>query len=210
MTNMSARGSYAVGRKRRTEIVETATELFEERGYYQTSMVGIAATIGLSDGGLAHHFATKKHLLLAVAQHRLDTDADWWARLPEDVLGFAVFDQMIEATRLHVEKPGQIELFVIVSAEAADTSSPAHELFKNRYERAIANLADRLRRGLEPQGYVLDYAQIARDCVAISDGLQLQWVITDGAIDLVGEVRAHVERLRRAIQIDTPAPAARS
>lgn len=52
-----------------------------------------------------------------------------------------------------------------------------------------------------------DGVALARECVAVSDGLQLQWVLTDGALDLHrgregarGSHRAHrPERSRAAV-----------
>lgn len=47
----------------------------------------------------------------------------------------------------------------------------------------------------------VDYRAVARECIAVSDGLQLQWVISRGRIDLVAQSRAHLERLARDILV---------
>lgn len=46
----------------------------------------------------------------------------------------------------------------------------------------------------------VDLTAVARECIAVSDGLQLQWVLTNGAVDIVAGVTAHVERLKDSIR----------
>jgi AcrR family transcriptional regulator len=198
------RGSYSVGIARREAILDAATAYFAKGDYHRTPMKRIAADVGITEGGLLHHFPSKKHLLLAVAERRLDSTARWVLDLPEDAAGLDVLQRLVEATARHLTEPGLIELFVLVSAEAADASSPAHTLFAERYESAIDGLATLLRRAVDRGQFRsgLDCAALARECIAVSDGLQLQWVLSGGRTDLVGLVRAHVDRLARAVTVD--------
>jgi AcrR family transcriptional regulator len=191
------RGSYAAGRARREQILDAATARFQALGYARTSMARIAADVGLTGPGLQHHFPTKQHLLVAVADRRFDISARWAEQQPEDEDGTGPLRAMLRQTKLFVTQPGLIELFVLVSSEAADPSSPAHELYARRYERVIAaitgSFAAAVAAGhLRPE---LDYESIARECIAVSDGLQLQWVLAGGHVDLVARVRDHLERL---------------
>lgn len=159
-------------------------------------MVEIAEAVGISEGGVMHHFPSKRHLLLAVAQRQFERNAAQWDALPEDVDGFRVFDFMLEATVRGSEHPTLIELVVIMSAEAVDKSSPAHSLFQARNEAAATDLASRLRRGLDREGYTeVDCDEVARSCIAFNDGILLQWVISGGAFDLPLAVRHHIDRV---------------
>ena len=86
---------------------------------------------------------------------------------------------------------------MLTSAEAADASSPAHAVFAERYRLAIGGKAEifthcALRGELAPG---TDCVALARECIAVSDGLQLQWVLSDGAVDLVAGIRAHAQRI---------------
>ena len=60
---------------------------------------------------------------------------------------FEVFRNMVDSTRELVREPGLIELFVVISAEAADATTPAHELYASWYERAVDETAQRLAEG---------------------------------------------------------------
>lgn len=44
-------------------IIKTATEMFFERGFSQTTVAGIAKEAGISTGNLTFHFPTKEHIL---------------------------------------------------------------------------------------------------------------------------------------------------
>lgn len=50
---------------RRTDIIDTATALFVEKGYAGTSMADLAGAVGVQKASLYHHFASKEALFLA-------------------------------------------------------------------------------------------------------------------------------------------------
>ncbi|RAK25688.1 TetR family transcriptional regulator [Actinoplanes lutulentus] len=193
-----------MGVARREAILEAATGYFAKGGYHRTAMSRIAADVGLTEGGLLHHFPSKKHLLLAVVERRILTTARWLDETPADATGRDVLRRLAGVTERELAEPGLIELFVIVSAEAADTSSPAHALFAERYDTAINGLAGLLRRAVESGEFRadVDCTAVARECIAVSDGLQLQWVLSGGELDLVAAARTHLDRLARTITAD--------
>ncbi len=73
-----SRGTYAKTPQRRREILRAAAEVFTEQGYGATSMRQIAARVGISETGLAHHFPGKTDLILAVLQEREREDSAQW------------------------------------------------------------------------------------------------------------------------------------
>ncbi|WP_181804626.1 TetR/AcrR family transcriptional regulator [Streptomyces shenzhenensis] len=198
-SNRGRRGSYSVGMARRQRIVEAAAERFAQEGYHRTALSRIADDVGITEGGLLHHFRSKRHLLLAVMEHRFTSEAQWWEHLPEEASGRAILRAMVAATERHLAEPGLIELFVLAFAEAADPESAAHTLFAERYQRAVDALAG-LLRAAKDNGTLrenVDCHVLARECIAVSDGLQMQWVISRGTLDLTGAVRTHADRIAR-------------
>lgn len=96
-----------------------------------------------------------------------------------------------------------MELFVLVSAEAADPHGAAHELFAERYERTVAATVALFQASVEA-GLLradVDHEALARESIALTDGLQLRWVLTRGRIDLIGMVRSYLENLRSRILV---------
>jgi hypothetical protein len=81
--------------------------------------------------------------------------------------------------KFNSSNPGIVELYCIVSAEATAEDHPAHEFFINRYEDvlSITKMAslDLNDRGLFREG--TDPLAFSRALIALSDGLQVQWLL---------------------------------
>lgn len=201
MAPRKSTGSYAVGRERREAILDAATTHFTATGYHQTPMGVIADDVGLTERGLLHHFPSKKHLLLAVAARRFDFVNEWVAAVPDADDGLRPLRALLELTRQFLAHPGLIELFVLGTAEAADRTSPAYTLYAEQYDRVLGDMTADFRLGVD-RGILRadrDYVAIARRCIAVCDGLQLQWVLSGGTLDLVGELGDFLEELERSL-----------
>ena len=57
---------------RRAHILKVANRLFSQKGYHSTSMRDLAAALGLTQGSLYNHFASKEELLFAIIDHVSD------------------------------------------------------------------------------------------------------------------------------------------
>ncbi|MDN4091886.1 TetR/AcrR family transcriptional regulator [Brevibacillus agri] len=55
------------GEKTKQHIVEKATELFSQKGYFATSIEDICQATGASKGSLYYHFKNKEQLFFAPA-----------------------------------------------------------------------------------------------------------------------------------------------
>jgi AcrR family transcriptional regulator len=189
---MQARGYYAKGRAKRREILDQAMALFGEVGYRGASLREIAARCGLSHPGLLHHFPAKQSLLLAVLEHRDEVDS---AQLLSGRTGLATLLGLVDLTALNATRPGIVELFTVLSAEATAAGHPAHAYFVQRYQTTVRTVelayqqarADGvLQPGIEP-------AAAARQLVALMDGLQIQWLLSHRRLDMAGILRAHLQ-----------------
>ncbi|MFI6339854.1 TetR/AcrR family transcriptional regulator [Streptomyces sp. NPDC050535] len=201
-TSRGPRGGYTTGRARRTQILEAALLRFGQDGYRKTSLARIARDAEITDAGLLHHFRDKQQLLLAVVEY-------WHERM--DVRWERVSDSVRDAFRCHLEDatetvamPGMVELAVVMTAEATAPDHPAHDHFTAWQEKGVRELADRLRAGAL-NGELrtdLDHEAIARECVAMDAGLRQQWLAGGRSFDLIAVMRAHLDRLMRAISAD--------
>ena len=195
------RGGYAKGRERREAILAAANDVFAAQGFHAASLSSIATRVGLSDAGLLHHFPSKEHLLHAVAEHRIAAIAESWGRFDPEAGLTEVLQELVSYTERFLEQPGLIELSVLTSAEAADPSSPAHAAFAESYRQAVDGLSAIFER-CAARGELVpgtDCTALARECIAVSDGLQLQWVLSDGGKDLAAGIRAHAERIAATV-----------
>ncbi|MGC5172306.1 TetR/AcrR family transcriptional regulator [Microbacterium sp. DT81.1] len=175
---------YAKGRERRARIVADASLLFARDGYHRTSLKEIAAAVGIPKATLMHHFGTKEDLLTAVLvrRDRLLVRADRPPLSPGDELtGIAE-----GAARSAREAPGLIEVYAVLSCEAASADHPAHGYFAQRFVRTRAFFTNLLER-LGAEGQLAEGVDPERDgtwLVALWDGLQYQWLYEPDAVDL--------------------------
>ena len=168
---------YAKGRAKREEIIEAATGLFGEVGYHSASLREISSRVGISHPGLLHHFPTKEMLLQAVLERR--DEVDLVAIYEDRQNGADYFESLVRVVERNAARPGIVELFCILSAEATSPEHPAHAYFQRRYDGVLAGtrheLARRAAAGRLRAG--IDVSSTARSLVALMDGLQVQFLL---------------------------------
>jgi AcrR family transcriptional regulator len=190
------RGGYAKGRERRDAILAAANEVFATRGFRGASLATIAKRVGLSEPGLLHHFSSKEELLLELLKLRDQHDDQRVAEAIEAHVN--ALDVLLELCRQNADRPGIVRLFTILAAESVDDDHPAHGWFLDRYElrrrQTAEGLAAEQREGrIDAQ---LDVEAVATQILAMFDGLQIQWLLDPGSVDMVAVFEDFLERLR--------------
>lgn len=188
--------------QRRAQIIGIATRLIADRGYWGVSMQDIADGCGLTVPGLLRHVESKVGLLIAVLEHRDVEDAlslrvhlgvsedempaDWADGGPAGV----GLRQLCAATmRRNAIQPEIVRLFTVLAAESLEPAHPAHAYFARRQQVATAAYAA-LAAELTDRPEVL-----ARQVIAMMDGLQIQWLRSPETTDLVREWEVAAEAL---------------
>jgi AcrR family transcriptional regulator len=167
--------------------------LFGEVGYRGASLRDLAARASLSHPGLLHYFPTKEALLQAVLEHRDREDAAWMAA--PGLTGLDHLRRIVDLVALNAGRRGIVELFTVLAAEATSHEHPGHAYFVRRYAVTVAETRTAYERAAEAGALRpgVDPAVAAPQLVALMDGLQLQWLLDDGATDMPAVVRAHVQ-----------------
>lgn len=188
---MTERG-YARGRARREQILQAAITVFGEVGYRGATLRDIAARAGISHPGLLHHFPTKQALLLAVLAQRDEADSALVS--PAGSTGIEQLHRIVELVAVNATRPGIIEMFTVLSAEATSPEHPAHAHLVARYQHTVAELteafADARNEGALRPG--IDPGDAARTLVALMDGLQVQWLLDPEHTNMADLVAAHL------------------
>jgi AcrR family transcriptional regulator len=189
---MATLGRYPKGVAKRAEILETALALVARQGFRQTSVRDIADAVGLTPAGLLHYFESKDDLWVAILRKRDEMDAAKDQNDPDPAGTFAAL-----ITR-NADVPGLVQMFSNLSAAAAtDPEHPAHEYFRQRYASVRATLATGLAR-MQGSGRLdpaVDPDVMASILMAVSDGMQLQWMF-DGGRDMGAHVEAVIALAR--------------
>jgi AcrR family transcriptional regulator len=190
-----ARTTTARGQARREQLIAVALRAFAAQGFRGASTASIAEEARISEPGLLHHFPSKKDLLFGVLEHY---EEETVARVRERVeAGGSFCDQLLVLARRHEADPTYIRLYVVLSAESVDSMHPAHDWFRERYDRTRARFAERLASDQE-RGVIAsehDPAVLARTLIALLDGLEQQFLLSDGELDIVTPLAAYLDGL---------------
>jgi AcrR family transcriptional regulator len=188
--------------ERRRQIIDVATGLIADRGFWGVSMQNVADRCGLTVPGLLRHVGSKVGLLIAVLEHRDLEDArslrahlgatedelpeDWAVNRPAgiDLRGLCAATMRRNATQ-----PEIVRLYTVLAAESLGPAHPAHAYFARRQVLAAAAFAA-LAVHLTDRPDLL-----ALQIMAMMDGLQIHWLRTLDATDLVQQWDSAAEAL---------------
>jgi hypothetical protein len=188
------RGDASFTDARRREILQAAFEVFAKNGYRGGSLSQVSEIVNITEAGILHHFKTKANLLIEVLRFH---DERATASMGEDrPIGLNFIQAWLSLVSYNISVPGMVELYCIVSAEATADNHPAHEYFKLRYENVI-NFAIDAMTSIEGDGYMrpdLNAEDLGRALVALSDGLQVQWLL-DRKWDMLDEHKSFFRRV---------------
>lgn len=202
---------YAKGRARREQIIAAATRMFSRVGFNGATMRDVATACGISRAGLAHHFTTKESLLHAVLVARDQEDLARFRRSgSRNADGIGVLRGMVDLAAHNMTVPGLVGLYSVLSAEAGAPDHPAHDYFVRRYDRIRRGTARALEHAGE-HGYLacgVDADKAAAELTALMDGLQIQWRLAPGSVDMAGILHHRIQQLLTVDLDDTSVPSA--
>jgi AcrR family transcriptional regulator len=190
----AVRKPYAVGIKRREEILQAALEVFSVQGYRGAAMAEIAAKVGLTLAGVLHYFPSKEELLAAVLQRR---DQSLAPPFEETLKETGSFCQSVHQLMVHsMRSPHELQLFVTMSAESTDPQHPSHAYFQERYRISRQHFTAALAHA--KQSGEIDPSASGPILVAVLDGLQVQWLL-EPTFDLLGELDSYLASISTRI-----------
>ncbi len=180
----------AKGERTRERILDAALELFSENGSNAVSIRAVAVRAGISHSGLLRYFRGKDDLVVAALQRRDIISATSVTQREHPDPG-VVLRSFLEATERNTRAPHVVALLAKMSAEATESDHPAHDHFASRYQTLCRTLATALEAVL-PAERRDEAVELARGMVALSDGLQLQWLLAPDAVDTPGFIRSYL------------------
>ncbi len=203
------RRSYPKGERRRKQIIESAIALFAQRGVDRASLRTVGEAIGVSHTALRHYFSSRDELLVEVYRtHEALTfdDAESDASADASSADRSPVGVMVEAAERNRSIPGLVELYATLTTDALqEPHAVTREFVRDRFRLLRTVLAAQIESG-QRAGRIaadIDSRDAAALVIAASDGLQIQWLLDPGAVD-VGRSLTLLERLLP----DQPGPGA--
>jgi len=186
------RGSYAKGVAKREEILDRALEVVAREGYRGASVKELAEAVGLSQAGLLHYFDSKEELFTEILRKRDEVDSERFGRMSGGDLDFPDMRRgYVEVVRHNADLPGLVQLFSRMSVDATDPEHPAHRFFLVRGAKLRETFRGAIRSA-QDEGRItsaVDAETLARIFQAVSDGMQVQWML-DPDVDMAVTVEA--------------------
>lgn len=175
-TEPGPRGNYRKTAATRARILDAALDVFGEAGFDKGSLREVAEKAGISQAGLLHHYPNKVALLSAVLERRDERALSGLSSRPNGVEHLAY---LVAYARESSLRPGEIDLFAVLSAEATRPDHPANDYMRRRYHWVSGimrtSFEEAARAGLLREG--IDPGEAASQLIALWDGLQIQWLL---------------------------------
>ena len=189
------KGDAAATAARREAILDAALQVFAVAGFNGSSLKQVAEIVGITEAGILHHFKNKGTLLLEVLKRREELNRHGSGLANAD--GIVQVAEWIAVQKENSTLPGIIELFTILSAEATAANHPAHEYFQQRYSKVTSNLTGMFQNLKDSNFLATDESpeDLGASLVALSDGLQLQWLLNP-AVDMP---KLHIQFFRTVL-----------
>lgn len=184
------------GAEARERILEAGVEVFGNEGYRGGSLRKVAEKAGLTLPGLLHHFPSKEELLRALLERR---DQLLAVENAAEFVNLDLVDQFVFVARRNMNNPGMARLFIILAAESIDSTHAAHSFFRQRYQRLEREMRETVLKQ-QAAGLLrldMDVNAEVRTLLAVSDGLQLRWLLNPD-FDLGDAIATALGHLRRA------------
>ncbi|MCC6143296.1 MAG: TetR/AcrR family transcriptional regulator [Candidatus Hydrogenedentes bacterium] len=149
---MAKSASKSKRAERPNQILQAATKIIGQHGYYGFSIQSLADACGLTVAGILHHFGSKEAILIAVLKHHDERDFDviWRGIAIGDAsvleaLSLSEIKSRLRTTMLHNSRqPNIMRLVSMLRTEALYPSHPAYKYFQQRHDSAIQALTTML------------------------------------------------------------------
>jgi AcrR family transcriptional regulator len=187
------------GAETRQAIMRAARKLFAQHGYKGTSVAAVAASAGLSQPGLLHHYPSKTELLLAVLESR-DSEDGRLSSPRLDAEGVGIIDGLGALVAHNQSEPDQVRMFSMLLGEAVAADHPAHGYFATRYDKIRHRFIRHLDKARDSGNLSsdVDVEALANVLIAVLDGLQFQWLL-DESVDMSRSYAMVADLIRTAL-----------
>ncbi|UCH57110.1 MAG: TetR/AcrR family transcriptional regulator [Candidatus Bathyarchaeota archaeon] len=155
----------------RMRIIETALEMFSERGFYRTRMSDIASNLGVSKGAIYQYFESKEQLFVEVLRHHGERRARVVRGFLESGSLMSIstgefFDEMLEL------RLGSLELSIDLLRETARNEALRKMLvgIAEGWGQGLVKLIEEMKSDGKIRADV-DFSSLSRGILALRDGL---------------------------------------
>lgn len=180
---------------RRKEILESAARTIGQRGYAGATLAAIAEDVGISAPSLLHHFRNKESLLTELIDYRDDVSRDIGGT-SFDAGGQAALDHLGDTAAANTANRGLTQLYAVLLGESITEGHPAQSYFRDRLAGLRVMVRDAILTAVaDPTIAEADVLETSAAIVAVMDGVQYQFLLDPGAVDMTAVTRRTIRAL---------------
>ena len=154
--------TYAEDAKKR--ILQAASEEFKEKGYFRSTMDGIAKRLGISKGAIYRYFASKEKILAALYASAPDNLRSLFLGASQDpvLASREVFDKMATKTNANLfvdflaEASANVELQKIMRENIERFSSALEDVMSQKKARTSSKNSEKMHDSIVTLGLVFN------------------------------------------------------
>ena len=180
---------------RRKEILESAARTIGRRGFAGATLSAIAEDVGISAPSLLHHFRNKESLLTELIGYRDDISRDIGEN-SFDTGGQAALDHLGDTAAANARDRGLTQLYAVLLGESITEGHPAQSHFRDRLAGLRVLVRDAILTAVaDPSVAEGDVLEAAAAIVAVMDGVQYQFLLDPGSVDMEAVTRRAIRAL---------------
>ncbi len=130
-------------------IITISAKLFAEKGYDKTSMQDIADAVGMSKGGIFHHFSSKEDIFNAVMERQFEQITETVKKWLDDMHGLTAKEKLRGLIRRNLMDEKIIKESGNMISSAAESPQIILAFTQNNVKKLAPIIADVIREGIE-------------------------------------------------------------
>lgn len=170
--------------KTREKIIETATRLFEEQGYKNTTVEQIIEEAGCSKGTFYYHFSGKEELVIPLAKSMDKKIEEWLDNVPKGISAVQKLYMLAELIYDSNEKEFEVETLAAVYAyQIGEKSDRSYDSPTRIHNAAIRSI---IREG-QQEGTIredISFIELNKMYNVVLRGVIYDWCISRGTYSL--------------------------
>ncbi len=171
----------------RTALLNTAKELFSEKGYSAVTMKDFCERNGLSRGGLYRHFASTREIFVAMLNFdRESSSIELDKAISDKVPAKQMFIHFINKQKQEIQNGvGRLSIAVY---EFCTIETDQKDYLDKRFASAVDTLAKLIRYGQSQHEFrSCDPKETARHIIVFLEGLKLSSAVVSFSETMIGE-----------------------
>lgn len=183
---MSATKPTLIEEVRRRQIVDTAIETIAAQGYSNTTLGAIAAAAGVSTGVISYHFKNKDDLIEQSIRKLYEAPNEHvMSRVEAELTCRGRLRAYIEANVEFMRGHRTHSVALIYSFGSISSEETRHRVMTRQHAKIRKYLSRLLKAGQDAGEFgPFDADTLSQIIFAALEGLMLQWVLDEEAIDL--------------------------